>query len=79
MTAINKEVNEIKLHDVVKLTCGGYPMVVTDFDVTWVSCMWHKADGTLECENFDREILQVIPRVDGTSPPTPAVVAPKSE
>jgi hypothetical protein len=54
-------------------------MVVNHIGLTKIYCYWHKADGTLEDQSFDPAILQVIPRVDVSSPPTPADDDSKSD
>ena len=54
-------------------------MVVTDIRVKAVYCQWHKVDGNLEEVNFDPAILQVIPPVDVSSPPTPTDDDSKSD
>ena len=61
------------------MTCGGYAMVVTHIGYRNIECQWHKADGTLESEGFNSAILQVIPRVDVSSPLTPADDDSKSD
>ena len=79
MTITNNAINQIQSHDVVKMTCGGYAMVVIDIRMKDVRCHWHKADGTLEDQSFDSAILQVIPRVEVSIPPTPADNDSKSD